>query len=89
MNSSDTALPPMRLGEIVLATGRYDAMTLRTAGTGTIADVEVMEEEGGAGEDLAPFRRPSNRDFFTLLTVSSCAPSWPLLELLTVASTAE
>ena len=27
MNPSDTALPPMRLGEIVLATGRYDTMT--------------------------------------------------------------
>ena len=27
MTASDTALPPMRLGEIVLATGRYDAMT--------------------------------------------------------------
>jgi catechol-2,3-dioxygenase len=27
MPASDTTLPPMRLGEIVLATGRYDAMT--------------------------------------------------------------
>ncbi len=27
MNASDAALQPMRLGEIVLATGRYDAMT--------------------------------------------------------------
>jgi catechol-2,3-dioxygenase len=27
MTASDTALPPLRLGEIVLATGRYDAMT--------------------------------------------------------------
>lgn len=27
MTAFETALPPMRLGEIVLATGRYDAMT--------------------------------------------------------------
>jgi catechol 2,3-dioxygenase-like lactoylglutathione lyase family enzyme len=27
MNASDVALPPPRLGEIVLATGRYDTMT--------------------------------------------------------------
>lgn len=64
---------------------------LRTAGTGTGVDVEEVEEEaeGVAGEDLAPLTRPSNRDFFTLLTDSSTATSLPSLELLTVASTAE
>lgn len=62
---------------------------LRTAGTGAEVDAEEVEEEGGAGEDLAPLTRPSNRDFFALLTVSSSATSLPSSELLTVASTAE
>jgi hypothetical protein len=60
-----------------------------TAGTGTGTAVEEVEEEGGAGEDLAPLTRPSKRDFFKLLPVSSVAISFPSSELLTVASRAE
>ena len=64
MNSSDTALPPMRLGEIVLATGRYDAMT---AWYRQLLDIEPALEHAVETEALpgAPVK-PKRMCFFSL-----------------------
>lgn len=58
MNDSETALSPLRLGEIVLATGRYDAMT---AWYRQLLDVEPSLEHAAAtavlpGEPPKPTR---------------------------------
>jgi len=58
MATTDTALPPMRLGEIVLATGRYDAMT---AWYRQVLDIEpslehAVEEDALPGGPAKPMR---------------------------------
>ena len=64
MSASDTALPPMRLGEIVLATGRYDVMK---AWYRQLLGIEPSLEhavEAGAPPGGPP--KPTRMCFFTL-----------------------
>jgi catechol-2,3-dioxygenase len=66
MTASDTALPPMRLGEIVLATGRYDAMT---AWYRQLLDIEpTLEHAVDAGTPQGGPPRPTRMCFFRLHT---------------------
>ena len=64
MNTADAALPPMRLGEIVLATGRYDTMT---AWYRQLLDIEPsLEHAVEAGGPMAGPPRPTRMCFFRL-----------------------
>jgi catechol-2,3-dioxygenase len=64
MTASDTALPPMRLGEIVLATGRYDAMT---AWYRQLLDIEPsLEHAVNAGTSPSGPPKPTRMCFFRL-----------------------
>jgi catechol-2,3-dioxygenase len=64
MATSDTALPPMRLGEIVLATGRYDAMT---AWYRQVLDIEPsLEHAVETGALPGGPARPTRMCFFRL-----------------------
>ena len=64
MTASDTVLPPMRLGEIVLATGRYEAMT---AWYRQLLEIEPsLEHAVGADEPLGGAIKPTRMCFFRL-----------------------
>ena len=64
MTASDTALPPMRLGEIVLATGRYDAMT---AWYRQLLEIEPsLEHAVASDEPLGGTIKPKRMCFFRL-----------------------
>ena len=64
MNASGVALPPMRLGEIVLATGRYDTMT---AWYRQLLDIEPsLEHAVEAGGPVGGPPKPTRMCFFRL-----------------------
>jgi catechol-2,3-dioxygenase len=64
MTASDTALAPMRLGEIVLATGRYDAMT---AWYRQLLDIEPsLEHSPDTGVIPGAPPKPTRMCFFRL-----------------------
>jgi hypothetical protein len=64
MTASDTVLPPMRLGEIVLATGRYEVMT---AWYTQLLEIEPsLEHAVGADEPLGGPIKPTRMCFFRL-----------------------
>ena len=64
MTAFDTVLPPMRLGEIVLATGRYEAMI---AWYRQLLEIEPsLERAVGADEPLGGPVKPTRMCFFRL-----------------------
>lgn len=66
MTTADTTLPPMRLGEIVLATGRYDAMI---AWYRQFLEIEPsLEHVTGTGFEAAGPPKPTRMCFFRLHT---------------------
>ena len=64
MTASDAALTPLRLGEIVLATGRYDAMT---SWYRQLLEIEPsLEHAAGTNQPPGAPPKPTRMCFFRL-----------------------